>query len=136
MDIQEKIDRFLAGQPFAVVGASTDRSKYGNKVLRCYLQKGLSVYPVNPTASVIEEQSAYADLTKLPEPVHGISIITPPAVSESMIDQAIQQGIRNIWLQPGAEHPGAIARAESAGLNVVANGPCILVVLGYRESSD
>ncbi len=131
MSIQE----FLAGSKFAVVGASKDRSKYGNKVLRCYMQHGRTVYPVHPAADVIEGLPVSANLSSLPEPVHGVSIITPPAVTEAVVDEAIKLGIQHLWMQPGAESPSAIARAEAAGIQVVANGPCLLVVLGYAEEA-
>lgn len=129
MSVQE----FLAGSKFAVVGASKDRSKYGNKVLRCYLQHGRTAYPVHPVADLVEGIPVSASLSLLPEPVDGVSIITPPAVTESVVDEAIRLGIRHLWMQPGAEHAGAIARAEAAGTNVIANGPCLLVVLGYDD---
>ncbi len=127
------IDRFLVGSPHAVVGASRDRAKYGNKVLRAYLQNDRSVYAVNPGATEVEGVASYPDLASLPEPVHGVSIITPPAVTGRIVQQAIDLGIRHLWLQPGAESDVAVATAEEAGLNVIAGGPCILVVLGYRE---
>lgn len=127
------VQDFLAGSKFAVVGASKDRSKYGNKVLRCYMQHGRTVYPVHPAADVIEGLPVSANLSSLPEPVHGVSIITPPAVTEAVVDEAIQLGIKHLWMQPGAESPSAIARAEAAGIDVIANGPCLLVVLGYGE---
>ena len=57
--IPENITSFLESGPFAVVGASTDRSKYGNKVLRCYLQHGKQAYPINPKAQEVEGQKAY-----------------------------------------------------------------------------
>lgn len=133
MSSQGRIDQFLAGGPFAVVGASENREKYGNKVLRCYAQNGRQVFPVNPNAEEVEGLAAYPDLTALPEPVHGVSVITPPKVTEQVIEQAIELKIPNVWLQPGAESPAAIERAESAGLNVIAGGPCLLVVMGYHE---
>ena len=134
MNLQNQIDQFLQGSPHAVVGASRDRSKYGNKVLRVYLQKEMPVYPVNPNAETVEGHTAYPDLASLPEPVHGISVITPPEVTESVITQAADMGIHNIWLQPGAESETALELARQHGLNVIAGGPCALVVLGYRES--
>ena len=73
-----RIEQFLNGSPHAVVGASRDRSKYGNKVLRAYLQSDRTVYPVNPTAVEVEGLTAYPDLAALPEAVHGVSVITPP----------------------------------------------------------
>lgn len=130
---REKIDAYLNGSPFAVVGASTDREKYGNKVLRVYQQKQMVAYPINPKAGEIEGLQAYRSLAELPERVHGISITTPPAVTEKIVDEAIEQCIWHIWMQPGAESDAAVEKAEAAGINVIANGACILVILGYRE---
>ena len=81
MDIQVAIEKFLEGGPHAVVGATTEREKYGSKVLRNYLQKQKPVYAVNPNAKTVEGLDAYADLSAIPETIHGISVITPPAVS-------------------------------------------------------
>jgi uncharacterized protein len=133
MDQQTNIAAFLAGGPHAVVGASRDRSKIGNRVLQAYLQSGRPVYPVNPGGGEIEGLEAYADLRSLPTPVHGISVITPPHVSESIVEQAAAVGIKNIWFQPGAESAQAVTRAKEVGMNVISGGPCILVVLGYSE---
>ncbi len=132
-DLQAGIRAFLDGEAFAVVGASRDRAKYGNKVLRAYLQNGLKVFPVHPRETEIEGLAAYPGLASLPEPVHGVSIVTPPAVTEQVVDQAAAAGIRHVWMQPGAESPEALRRAEALGLEVIAGGPCALVALGYRE---
>jgi predicted CoA-binding protein len=88
---------------------------------------------VNPNASKVEGLAAYPDLASLPEPVHGISIVTPPEVTDSIIEEAAEAGIEHVWMQPGAESPTAVGRAEQLGLNVIAGGPCLLVTLGYRE---
>ena len=134
MNETERIEDFLAEGPWAVVGASTDREKYGNKVLRCYVQNGKTpVYPINPKADEVEGRPAFADLDSLPEPVRGISIITPPKVTEAVVEKAAALGIRRLWMQPGAESEIAVARCEELGLSVIAGGPCLLVVLGYRE---
>jgi len=117
-----------------VVGASRDRAKYGNKVLRCYQQHDRAVFPINPHAEEIEGLHAYPDLASVPEAIHGISVITPPHVTESIVDQAGDLGIKHIWMQPGSESDTAISRARELGMNVIAAGPCLLVVLGYRES--
>jgi predicted CoA-binding protein len=116
-----------------VVGASRDRSKAGNRVLQAYLQNKRPVYPVNPGAQEIEGLKAYADLASLPTTVHGVSVVTPPHIAEAIVEQAAAIGVRNIWFQPGAESERAVARAEELGINVIANGPCILVVMRYRE---
>ncbi|MFT7677232.1 MAG: putative CoA-binding protein [Planctomycetota bacterium] len=133
MDLDEQIRRFLDGEPFAVVGASTDPEKYGNKVLRCYQQNQHRVIPINPRAAEVEGLPAFPDLASIGEPLHGVSIITPPAITEQVVEQAIELGIGQLWMQPGAESAAAVERAEAAGLNVIHGGPCLLVVLGYHE---
>jgi uncharacterized protein len=134
MTDQEKITKFLAGKRFAVVGASTDREKYGNKVLRVYQQNHMEVVPINPKAKEVEGLAAYPDLASIPGTIDGVSIITPPKVTEHVVAEAVQCGIKNIWMQPGAESREAIEAAERSGANVIAGGPCILVSLRYRDN--
>jgi predicted CoA-binding protein len=131
--VDDTIDAFLAGDSFAVVGASTDRRKYGNKVLRAYLQAGRRVYAVSPNADEVEGQPCYPDLASLPERVHGVSIVTPPKVTESIVEQAAQHGVPFLWMQPGAESPKVIQRAAELGLTLIHSGPCVLVAQGFRE---
>lgn len=135
MDVAEQIEDFLRGDAYAVVGASKDRSKYGNKVLRCYLQKGRRAYPIHPREAEIEGRPCLPDLYALKEPVHGLSIITPPAVTERIVEDAAACGIRRLWMQPGAESARAVQRAQELGLSVIAGGPCLLVALGFRENA-
>jgi predicted CoA-binding protein len=130
---QDKVASFLAGKRFAVVGASRDRAKYGNKVLRAYQQNNLEVFPVNPSVDEVEGLQAYSDLKSLPASIDGVSIVTPPRVTERAVEEAIHLGLKNVWLQPGAESQRAISLAERAGVNLLAGGPCVLVALGYRE---
>ena len=124
---------FMSAGPYAVVGASSDRDKYGNKVLRAYLQHGQEVYPINPRAEVIEGQKAHPSLGALPVKVRGVSIITPPAITERVVEEAAAAGATFVWMQPGAESPAAIRRAEALGLKVIAGGPCYLVLAHYHE---
>lgn len=140
--LQRQIDAFLHGSPHAVVGASTNRAKYGNKVLRVYQQNTRPVFPINPFGGVIEGLASFKSLTELVkakragEPsftIHGVSIITPPAITERVVEECGQLGIKHLWMQPGAESAKAVARAEELGMNVIAGGACILVVLGYSE---
>ena len=129
----ELIDKFFQSDVFAVIGASANRDKYGNKVLRVYLQRGKKVIPVNPKEKEIEGIPCVAGISDLPGDVNSISVITPPSVTEQVVEQAISKGIRNIWMQPGAESPKAIETCLMNGINVIADGSCILVVLGFRE---
>ena len=106
MTLDEKIDAFLQTGPYAVVGASADRSKYGNKVLRCYMQHDLKVFPINPGSEEIEGHKAFPNLAALPEPVSRISVITPPEITEKIVSRKLADaGIEYIWMQPGAESP-------------------------------
>ena len=133
MDANQKIADFLAGEAYAVAGASRDRSKYGNRALRCYQQNDRRVYPVHPREDEIEGVACLRDYESFPEPVHGLSIITPPEVTEGIVELAAAAGIERVWMQPGAESPTAVARAEELGMTVIAGGPCVLVALGFRE---
>lgn len=127
------ITTFLNSNAFAVIGASTNRAKYGNKVLRCYLQHDKKVYPVNPRADLIEGVTCIHTIAELPPDVKSISVITPPKITEQVVDDAIAKGIQNIWMQPGAESQLAIDKCKQHNINVIADGACILVVLGFRE---
>ncbi len=131
---QDSIAEFLSQGPYAVVGASADRSKYGNKVLRCFLQHGWEVHPIHPKLAEVEGLKAFATLAEVPVQLRCISIITPPAITERVVEEAAQVGVRIVWMQPGAESPAAVARAKALGMQVIAGGPCLLVVAGFRET--
>ncbi|HIJ96264.1 MAG TPA: CoA-binding protein [Desulfuromonadales bacterium] len=133
MSIQDQIELFLASPAFGVAGASTNRDKYGNKVLRCFLQHNRRAIPVHPTEPEIEGAACAATINDLPAEVVSLSMITPPAVTAKLVPLAIEKGITNIWMQPGAEHPDAVALCHERGVNVIADGSCLLVVLGYGE---
>ena len=127
------IDAVLEAVHFAVVGASDDFSKYGAKVFACYSQAGRTATPVNPRVTTVQGVPTVASLRDLPDPAPSVSIITPPSVTEQVVEDAAAAGARILWMQPGAESPAAISRAQELGLEVIAGGPCLLVVLGYRE---
>ncbi len=130
---EDPIARFLSSPAYGVVGASPHRHKYGNKVLRCYQQNGRRAVPVNPREQVIEGADCVASVLDLPDDVKSISVITPPAVTERVVHQAIGKGIMNVWMQPGAQSEASVEACRAAGINVIADGSCLLVVLGYRE---
>jgi predicted CoA-binding protein len=128
----DPIDRFFESASFGVVGASANRKKYGNRVLLKYRQKGLIVYPVNPTGGLIEGLPALKNVKELPPDTKSISIITHPEVTEQIAREAVEKGIRNVWMQPGAESATAVAYLQEHGVNVIADGSCVIVVLGIR----
>jgi predicted CoA-binding protein len=128
------IERFLATGPWAVVGASKDRTKYGNRVLRAYQAQGMTVFPVNPGADEIEGLVCYPDLLSLPEQVRGVSVIVPPERGTQVAEQAAEIGVDILWFQPGAESAEASARARQLGLAVIDDGSCFLVATGRTGS--
>ena len=131
--LNKQIEEFFKSSEFAVVGASTDRIKYGNKVLRCYMQHRMTVYPVHPHEQLLEDLPAFSSVMELPSEVKSISVITPPQVTEKIVADAVKRGIKNIWMQPGAESDKAIRDCIEHHINIIANGPCILMTLGYHE---
>ncbi|MEZ6147079.1 MAG: CoA-binding protein [Planctomycetaceae bacterium] len=121
-------------QPTVVIlGASTDRSKFGNKSVRAHLQAGYTVYPVNPKAAEVEGLATYASIADLPiETVDRVSIYLPPAVGMTMLDQIVSLHPQEVWLNPGSESPELLAHAQALGLPVVQG--CSIVDLGMSPS--
>lgn len=134
MQLADQVELFLQSSAFAVVGASSNRAKYGNKVLRCYLQHGRVVYPVNLREEVIESIPVVHTIDELPNEVRSISIITPPIITEKIVTDAIKKGIKNIWIQPGAESDRAIRKCVVHSMNIIFGGPCILAIMGFNNS--
>ena len=126
---KERIHDFLAGSRFAVAGASTDRRKYGNIVLRHYLAHGREVWAIHRHESKVEGAPAVPTIADLPKGIDGLSIITPPAITERIVEEAAAAGIPRVWMQPGAESAKAVARAEELGLAPIWGGPCVLIEL-------
>ena len=132
MSSRDPIERFFESASFGVVGASTNPEKYGNRVLRRYQKKGLVVWPVNPSGGRIEGLPAFKSVKELPPDTKSISIVTPPKVTERVVQEAVEKGILNVWMQPGAESPEAVTYLQDQGINVIADGSCVMVVLGIR----
>jgi predicted CoA-binding protein len=128
-DMDTRIQKFLAAPAFGVVGASENRDKYGHMCYVCLLNHGRKAYPINPNAKTILGNPAYPSISALPEKVESLSIITPPHVTEKVVTEAIAAGVKNLWMQPGAESPAAVEKAQKAGLNVIAGDACLLVVM-------
>ncbi|CAM9447558.1 unnamed protein product [Choristocarpus tenellus] len=129
------VQMFLASPRFAVVGASTNRTKFGNKVLRCYSNNGKEVTPVNPREDTIEGLKCVASLSSLTN-LHGtaVSVVTPPAITLGVIEEVSRLGLTTpVWLQPGSENPEVIERANELGVALIHGGPCVLVQFGCSD---
>lgn len=113
-------------QPWAVVGVSDNREKYGNIIFRDLLGAGYKVYAVNPKLTEVEGQPCYPNLAALPELPAVVDLVVPPHAAMAVIDECHQLGIKRLWFQPGSESDEAIEKAESLGITVLANA-CIMI---------
>eukprot|EP00753_Platysulcus_tardus_P019438 PLAT7207.1.p2 GENE.PLAT7207.1~~PLAT7207.1.p2 ORF type:complete len:145 (-),score=48.61 PLAT7207.1:224-637(-) len=130
MAAEALVEQFARYGAFAVVGASADRAKFGNKVLRMYQAAEKKVVPVHPKADSIEGIDCLRSLRELDEGAKvAVSVVTPPRVTLSVLDDAVAAGVPMLWLQPGSEDDAVLARAEELGLNLIAGGACALVSL-------
>ena len=116
----------------AILGASTDRNKFGNKAVRAYAQSGYRVFPINPKEPSVEGLPAYPSLSGVPERPNVVSVYLPPPVTLKLLPEIAQRGCDELWLNPGAESEEILAAAESLGLKVV--HACSIVSLGLSPS--
>lgn len=121
------IGEFLAFRRFAVVGVSNDPSKYGHIVYHNLKDKGFTVFAVNPNVSKVGEDPCYPSLAELPEPVDGAILVVPPPVTDKVVAQAADAGIKRLWMQPGAESEEAIRFCEDRNMGVV-HDACIMTL--------
>jgi predicted CoA-binding protein len=126
MTSKAAVEEFLAQRTLAVVGASRDEKKFGNKVYKDLIRKGYETYPVNPNADVIEGKRCYPNLSALPEAVDGVVFVVPPAQTEKVLREAAELGIPRVWMQQGSGSEDAIRFCEENGIGVV-SGECILM---------
>ena len=104
----------------AIVGASADRAKFGNKSVRAHLAQGYDVYPVNPKGGEIEGLAAYASIEDVPvETLDRVSMYLPPAVVLQVLDAIAAKGCRELFLNPGSDSAEVVAKAEQLGLNPI-----------------
>ena len=114
----------------AILGASADRSKFGNKAVRAFLARGYTVYPVNPKGGEIEGLSAFKSLADIPTEIKldRISVYLPPAIGLKTLPEIAARKPGELWLNPGSESDELVAAAEKQGLNVVQ--ACSIVAVG------
>jgi len=116
----------------AVIGASADRTKFGNKAVRAYVQQGYQVYPVNPKATEIEGLPAFSSISAVPVRPELVSVYLPPPVVLKVLPEIAAKGCDELWLNPGTESPEVLAEAERLGLNVVQ--ACSILGVGLSPS--
>jgi hypothetical protein len=117
----------------AVVGASSDRTKFGNKAVRAFLRRGCVVVPINPREREVEGLAAYASVLDVPGAIDMATFYVAPAVGVKLLDEVARKGIPEVWLNPGAESPEVLERARALGLSAVV--ACSIVGIGENPAA-
>jgi uncharacterized protein len=112
----------------AVIGASSNRRKFGNRALRAYRQQGYTAIPINPNEAEVEGVKTYASVLDIPGTVDMASFYVPPDVGELVIEDVAKKGIPEVWLNPGAESDQLIARARALDIQPIV--ACSIIAIG------
>jgi predicted CoA-binding protein len=113
----------------AVIGASSDRCKFGNKCVRAYATKGYQVFPVSPRESTIEGWPAFKSIRDIPAThIDRVSIYLPAALGLTVLEEVAIKHVGDVWLNPGADAPEVLQKARELGLNAIAG--CSIVAIG------
>ena len=114
----------------AVIGASSNRNKFGNRAVRAFQQQGYTVVPINPHEATVEGLTAYASVLDVPGAIDMASFYLPPEIGLQVIEDVARNGIPEVWLNPGAESDELLAEAERLHLSTVQ--ACAIVDIGER----
>lgn len=116
----------------AVIGASGNRQKFGNKAVRAFLQQGYTVYPVNPNEPEVEELATFKTIRDVPVRPQMISVYVPPPIVLKVLPDIAARGCDELWLNPGTESEAVLAEAKRLGLNVIQ--ACSIVAVGVSPA--
>ena len=114
----------------AVIGASRDRRKFGNRAVRAFREQGYTVVPINPHESEVEGLTAFASVLDVPGPIDMATLYVPPDVGERLIEEIARKQIPEVWLNPGAESNRLIARAQALHIQPIV--ACSIVAIGQN----
>ncbi|HEY3381540.1 MAG TPA: CoA-binding protein [Vicinamibacterales bacterium] len=116
----------------AVVGASSDRRKFGNKAVRAFLNRGYVVVPINPKEPEVEGLKTYASVLDVPGAIDMATFYVSPSVGLTLLDEMAAKGIHEVWFNPGADGVEVVARARALDIEPVV--ACSIVGIGERPS--
>ena len=122
-----------SGRRVAIVGASRERRKFGNRAVRAYRAEGWVVFPVNPHAAEVEGLPAVSSIREIPAPIDRVSVYLPPEKVLPLLDQIAAHEVRELYLNPGSESSEVIDRARELGLSVIL--ACSIVEIGRSPMS-
>ncbi|WP_448589098.1 CoA-binding protein [Thermodesulfobium sp.] len=126
MNVENNINMFEKFKKWAVVGASPKKEKYGYKVFKTLVGRGLTVYPVHVAAKEIDGFKVYPNITSLPEVPEAVVLIIPPDKTLPVLEDMLRLNIRNVWFQPGSESEEAVDFCKKNNINYVAKA-CIMI---------
>lgn len=132
MNSPEVIAGMLAAKTIAVVGLSDDPAKPSHYVSAYMQRAGSRILPVNPSVVSVLGETSYASLRDLPEKPEVVNVFRLPKAIPGIVDEMIELGLTDLWVQQGIRHPEAAARAEAAGIRVVMDR-CIMVEHRMRD---
>jgi predicted CoA-binding protein len=112
----------------AVVGASSDRRKFGNKALRAFQSEGYRVVPINPNEREVEGLPTFSSVLDVPGEIDMATVYVQPAVTLGLLDEFEKKKIPEIWVNPGAEDDRVMAEARRRGMKVIF--ACSIVGIG------
>ncbi len=112
----------------AVIGASPDRRKFGNKALRAFREAGYRAIPINPHHNVVEGETAYASVLDYPGDIDMATVYVPPEIGEQIVESLAQKGIGEVWFNPGADDPTVLTHARALGIRPIA--ACSIIGIG------
>jgi uncharacterized protein len=116
----------------AVIGASSNRRKFGNRALRAYRQQGYTAIPINPNEDEVEGLKTYASVLDVPGAIDMASFYVPPDIGERVIEDVAKKQIPEVWLNPGAESDALVARARALDIRPII--ACSIIAIGENPN--
>ena len=117
----------------AVIGASNNRRKFGNRAVRAFLLEGYVVVPIHPREAKIEGLTAYRSVVDVPGPIDMATFYVSPEIGEVVIEDVARKGIPKVWLNPGAESDALIAKARRLSIRPIV--ACSIVGVGQNPNA-
>jgi len=118
------------GKTIAIVGASADRAKYGDRAVRAFIQGGWTVYPVNPSVEEVEGLQSYVSVADVPRPIDRISMYAPPNIGRKMVAVVAEKSPKEFYLNSGSESVELVRDTEAVRLHPIQ--ACNIVNIGLR----
>ena len=117
MDLVE--EQLRNTKTIAVVGLSDNPDRDSHRVSKYMQSQGYRIIPVNPMIQEALGEKSYPDLKSVPEPIGMVDVFRRSELVGPVVDEAIEIGVKYIWMQDGVINEEAAAKAEAAGISVV-----------------